>query len=327
MRDPLLELLPGPGIPVHGSITALRAAVAKAVAELATVPDSALESPWPWRSDDPKDADVRYGFYRIHERLEEASAAIPVGMAGGEGRRMEARLAADGVGPAVGLLAAATAARWELHGALAGITDSEIDADPRGREWTIRQTLAHIVNSQRAYGWYTAWWVNRGAIPEPLPEQAGDASMPELPEEGEEGSGSLPEILGRLDDLVDLAASRFALVREDVMAIPARWSGLPVTVGFRIGRWGSHIREHTIQVDKTAAMIGRHPSEVERLIRLIRTSQGRLEGFAFARTAQQLEAPLTAGGSTADILIASTDEIGTLARGIAASAHPVQPAS
>src|SRR6266542_1582944 len=130
MRDPLLELLPGPGIPVHESITALRAAVDGAAAKLATVPDAALESAWRWRSDDPNDADVRYGFYRIHERLEEAAAAIVVGLSS-DGASPRGGPSAAGVpGPAVGLLAAATAARWELHGALTGFTDSQLDADP-----------------------------------------------------------------------------------------------------------------------------------------------------------------------------------------------------
>ena len=33
-----------------------------------------------------------------------------------------------------------------------------LDADPGGGEWSIRLTLGHIISSQRAYVWGTAWW-------------------------------------------------------------------------------------------------------------------------------------------------------------------------
>jgi hypothetical protein len=65
--------------------------------------------------------------------------------------------------------------------------------------------------------------------------------------------------------------------------VPGRWSGLPVTVDFRLGRLESHLREHTIQVDKTIAMLGLPTSEVGRLVRLILSSYGRLEALVFGR--------------------------------------------
>ena len=49
-------------------------------------------------------------------------------------------------------------ARWELIGLLAPLTEGDLDADPGGGEWTIRQTVAHIIASQHSYGVYTAWW-------------------------------------------------------------------------------------------------------------------------------------------------------------------------
>ena len=56
-----------------------------------------------------------------------------------------------------------------------------------------------------------------------------------------------------------------------------------IPIDFRLGRYGSHIREHTIQVDKTLAMIGRQPTEVERVVRLILESYGRLEALFVGR--------------------------------------------
>ena len=88
------------------------------------------------------------------------------------------------------------------------------------------------------------------------------------------------------------------------MRVDARWMGMHIPIDFRLGRYGSHIREHTIQVDKTLAMIGRQPTEVERVVRLILASYGRLEALFVGRTAgragttarRRLDAPLDPGG-------------------------------
>jgi hypothetical protein len=322
MNDPLIELTPGPGIAPAPAILAARAALEATWAELVTVPDSVLEEAWRWRSDDPADADIRYGFYRIHERLEATAAEVVGGrLAGGEGPE---------VGPAVPILSSATAARWELRAALAMLDEADLDRDPGGGEWTIRQTLGHVVASQRGYGWYNAWWFDRGHAAEPLPPRAGDERMPELPEEDVEAVGTLDEIMTRFDGLVDLSAERFATIDAEALTIPARWSGLPVDLAFRLGRLGSHIREHTIQVDKTVAMLGRPATEVERLIRLSGASYGRLEALVFGRSAETLAAPFDGGvvgdsaaargprrGDAAAVLDACAADVRDLGRSIA----------
>jgi len=314
LTDPLVELTPGPTLAVAAPILAARSAVVAALDDLLGVPDTTLELLWQWRRGDPPDeADVRYGFYRIHERLEEASAAIVDGRAGaGEG---------PGVGPAVALFGSATAARWELRPAIAPLSQADLDRDPDGGEWTIRQTLGHIVQGQRSYGWYSAWWLARGHAPGPLPERAGDARMPEEPDELDEASGGPDEIMARLDELVDLATGRFAGLTEDELRTPALWSGLPVDIRFRIGRWGSHIREHTVQVDKTLAMIGRPSTEVERLARLIGASYGRLESLVIARSDAVLDRAWPDGGSATVVLESCAVDVRALAASVGAAAR------
>lgn len=329
MDDPLVELTPGPAVPVAPVLLRSREALAGAWSALAPVADRALELAWPWRAGDEIDADIRYGFYRIHERLEEAAAGIARGrLATGEG---------PGVGPAVPILAASTAARWELRAAVAALDAADLDRDPGGGEWTVRQTLGHVVSSQRGYGWYNAWWLARGHAPGPLPPRAGgdpgrpfdadwdggDQRLPELPDEDVEAVGTRAEITARFDALVDQGAERFATIDASALSIPARWSGLRVDLGFRIGRLGSHIREHTIQVDKTVALLGRPTTEVERLIRLSGASYGRLEALVFARSAQTLAAPFPDGGSAAAILDACATDVRDLGASIARAAERV----
>jgi hypothetical protein len=56
-----------------------------------------------------------------------------------------------------------------------------------------------------------------------------------------------------------------------------------VSIAFRLGRWSSHIREHTVQVEKTLAELGRAPTEPERLVRLVLAAYGRAEAVVFGQ--------------------------------------------
>jgi hypothetical protein len=260
--------------PLSDAIRDARADLAAIVADILAIPESALERDWAWIGGG--EGDVRYGLYRLHELFERAEI---------EAARELRATDADG-GLAAAVIGPADAARWDLHGLLAPLTDAEIDADPGGGEWTIRQTLGHIVNSQRAYGWATAWWQERGfALDDPdLPTSLGDEFWSDLPdEETTEQEGTLDDIRERLDAIVDLSGERLAGLPEDRLGHGARWSGFAVPVGFRLGRWSSHIREHTIQVEKTLVTLGRTPTEPERLARLTLAAYGRAEAVVFGQ--------------------------------------------
>jgi hypothetical protein len=56
-----------------------------------------------------------------------------------------------------------------------------------------------------------------------------------------------------------------------------------VTVGFRLGRWASHFREHGIQIEKTFVLIGHVPGEPARLVRNMLGAYGRAESVVFGR--------------------------------------------
>ncbi|HYU49936.1 MAG TPA: DinB family protein [Candidatus Limnocylindria bacterium] len=251
-----------------------RAELPAIVADILAIPESALVRPWPWIGGGEEE--VRYGIYRLHELFERAGieAVRAIRAAGRDG------------GAAADIVAPATAARWDLHGLLASLSDADIDADPGGGEWTIRRTLGHAINAQRAYAWSTAWWQERGfRLDDPdLPPSIGDALGVTLPdEETAESAGSLHDIRARLDAILDLAGERLAGLPDDRLGHGARWSGFAVPVSFRLARWASHLREHTIQLEKTLVMLGRTPSELERLVRLTLAAYGRAEAAVFGQ--------------------------------------------
>lgn len=294
MNDPLTELATVPPVPIHGALTGARASIRRTAADLLAVGDDTLERGWRWRPSDTDDIELRYGFYAIHERLERAIGAIEVARAG----------APDGdlpLGPAVPALGAMTAARWDLHGVLAGLPPETWDADPSGGEWTIRQTMGHILGGQLSYSWYNAWYLSH-PVPVGLAERPSDDDMPPEPTEEELGAGTPAEVGARLDSIVDASAVAVAALDVASLDLGARWSGLPVSIADRLGRYGSHIREHTVQVDKTSAMLRREPTETERLVRLVLATYGRLEAVVIGRPAGDLDRSLAGGVSAVALL-------------------------
>jgi hypothetical protein len=292
MHDPLTELATVKEVPLHPDVVATRGPLAAVIADLLAIPDAALERRWTWLPSDIDEIDVRYGIYRIHESLESAIAAITYGRGDDASQRL---------GPAVPALQAMAVARWELHGALAPLSDADWDADPGADEWTVRQTVGHIIGSQRSYGWSNAWFLSQGF-------QTGESiwpppgTLPEEPPEEDEAAGRSAEVRARLDEVVDANIAASAALDGDDLRVDARWAGMHVPIDFRLGRYGSHIREHTVQVDKTLAMTGRQPSEVERLCRLILGSYGRLEALFVGLTTSEAERPLADGRSATSIL-------------------------
>ncbi|HKG56318.1 MAG TPA: DinB family protein [Candidatus Limnocylindrales bacterium] len=260
-----------PTRPMPPALRGARSDVLAAARELASIADDRLTVPWTWRGG--SEEELRYGFYRIAESFELASIEAADA------------LRANGIvrGRAGDLIAPATAARWDLGGLLETLTPSDWDADPGGGEWSIRQTIGHVVSSQRGYGVGTAWWASqRFRADDPaLPRATPDELREGLPSEEDDALGTPAEIRERLDELLDLSAERLAALDADRLAAGGRWSGFPVDVAFRLGRWSSHMREHTIQVEKTLVLLRRNPTEVQRLVRLVLAAWGRAEAVVY----------------------------------------------
>ena len=260
--------------PLPPALGRARADVLAGAHDLLAIPEAALARPWSWI--DGGEDEVRYAAYRAAEALEQAEIEARAAASAGEATE---RHASRIIGPS-------TAARWDLHGLLLPLDDRLLDADPGGEEWSLRLVLGHVISGQRAYAWGSAWWLEQGldATDPDRPASIPDSVWETLPDElTTEAEGTLEDLRTRLDGTLDLSAERFAGLPDDRLDVGARWSGFPVTIGFRLGRWGSHIREHAIQVEKTLAMIGHVPSEPARLVRHVLSAYGRAEAVVFGR--------------------------------------------
>ena len=296
-KDPLRQLVdPGYARPLPAALATGRRDLLAAVRELRAITDADLIRPWPWKGG--SEEELRYGFYRIAESFELA------------GIEAQAKLRSAGVarGKTADRIAPVTAARWDLQGLLLTLPDATWDADPGGEEWTIRRTMAHVIQSQRYYGVGTAWWQGQAyAADDPeLPAAVPDPVYGDLPSEEAEAEGTPAEVRDRLDDVIDRSSAALGGLPIEGLAAGARWSGFAVDVDFRLGRWSSHLREHTVQVEKTLVMIGHRPTEVDRLIRLVVAAWGRAEAEVYgASNAEAGADELAAAASGARITAAN----------------------
>lgn len=167
----------------------------------------------------------------------------------------------------------------DLTGALAGVADVELDREPAEGEWPLRDVIEHLMGAELGFLLQIEWAIAR--------RESGEAFPVPMPREGEalrryneiDVSGSLADIVARYTALHQQVIDYCAPLTDADLDTPSIWwEEYPIPVRFRMQRWDAHLREHTIQVDKTLAGIGHPPSEAERLIRLIHNALGECEG-------------------------------------------------
>ena len=240
-------------------------AVEAFAATTAALPDEALEREWQWRAHDEEG--VRFAFFVTYQELRELAALAATERA----TRGPARTLAQRI------LAQHHAAYRDLHGVLAGVDDGALDREPAPGEWSLRSVLEHVVGTEHGFFAVVSHALERhrrGEPPERTPHDAIFTYHPEITFDG-----TLAQILARYDELHAKILRRFADLDEgDLAGNSLWWEGYPVELGFRLHRFDAHLRQHTIQVEKTLADTGYGLTESRRLLRLLYGALGEVEG-------------------------------------------------
>jgi hypothetical protein len=257
------------------------------LADLAVRLDPAgLERPWKWASYDSEG--VRFAFFRMMEELR----ALAV-------RTVQLRLQ-TGQPPsqAQRILAQYHGAWRELQAVLLGLDETTFDQPPAEGEWPVQRTLAHMLGADLGFYVLVSYARERHRSADGRAVRFGDETYERLLGLDEAGyvalmarpAGGLLEyhaafhqrILSELGSLSDPELELDAYYWEEE-AYPLR---------FRLHRFESHLRQHTVQIEKTLAAIGRPPNEPLRLMRLVFMALAEAEGAALG--AEDLCAPLAA---------------------------------
>jgi hypothetical protein len=217
---------------------------------------------------------VRFAFFRTYEELRELAV-----------RLLTARVAA-GSPPTAGqrILALYHLAQRDLEAALLGVSPALATRPPAPGEWSVHQALAHM--AQATIGFYAVVRYTldsrRDGIEQPpeMTDETWEAAV------GASDAALLAQLGGEFADLLAFAAqwhdrvlAEFADVTEEELAWPSRyWEGYDLPLRFRLHRFDAHLRQHTIQVDKTLLALGHAPTEARRLLRLIYAALAEVEG-------------------------------------------------
>jgi hypothetical protein len=248
----------------------LAAAVDRFDRSLRRISDSDLDRPWAWRQYDEEG--IRFAFLRTLEELTDLAAEVAV-------RREELRRP---LGRAARLVGRYHVAWRELWSIVDGAGESHLDAVPAEGEWPLRTVLEHLVGADLGF-----LVVQRNAAERRAaglePARAGDAweRLAGTTEAAFERifTGPLDGILAEHTRVHDSVLELARLTDDELASESAFWDGV-MPNRFRLGRFESHLRQHTIQAEKAIAAVAGPPSEVDRLLLLIRRAQAEAEAAA-----------------------------------------------
>ena len=252
--------------------SSLAGAVEKFSAITHSFTDQDLEREWKWGD---YDEGVRFAFFRVYEDL----------------RELAARLAAERSvkGPAMTtaqyILAQYHAAYRDLQAVLLGISTEDALREPGDEEWSLMTILLHIVQAEKAFYIINHYAVERARAkdqqPLEMPEETWSTYWDSDAFEEVKENQSLSRLMAYYDELHWRVVHDFVGVQEDELSTPTKfWEGEPMPVEFRLHRFDSHLRQHTVQVEKTLELLGLQPNEARRLLRLIYAALAEVEGTA-----------------------------------------------
>jgi hypothetical protein len=237
--------------------------------------DPDLDRKYVWEQYD--DDGLRFALLTAHHLLRETTATVAAARLGAGKPFTEAQR----------ILAQVHEAYRDLTGALAGTSDAELDAAPPEEQWPLREVLKHVLGTEKAFLAsielaLEAARARRGSEPD---EKAWKAKR----QPAEDPSGS------RADALNALFRSHVAIlhaldgVADTELATPSWfWEDKGYSIRFRMHRFEEHLRQHTIQVDKTLVAIGHPPTEAERLVRNLYNALAGLESVGGAGVGREL---------------------------------------
>jgi DinB superfamily len=271
---------------------------------LRAIDDRSLEAFWAWEAYDEEG--VRFGILRTTEEVADAAVEIA------------ARRAASGAQPtrAERILGRYLVA-WRELWSVADRADAALDTPPLEGEWPLRTILDHLVEADLGFLVTIRNGLDhlRAGTPPRLVDLDSDEQWLALAEVDEPVwraafAGSLDDIRAFHRENRDRIVGRFADLTDDELTATSRfWDGERPN-RFRLGRFESHLRQHTIQSEKAVQATIGAPREVERLLRLLARATGDVEAAAIGADAGVVDpvlAPLIGEiGARADELVAAT---------------------
>jgi hypothetical protein len=253
----------------------LERSLSKAVEGFATatlaLADTDLERPWAWQD---YDEGVRHAFFRTYEELRELAARLgSLRLASGRPRTT-----------AQHALAQYHAAYRDLRAVLLAVNDESGARLAAEGEWPLWRVVAHILQAQMAFYAFSLYAVERqrggNQKPEAMSEEDWDKFWEGDSANQIKESEKLSDYLCYFDELQPRVLRDLASTTDDELsALSPWWEGTPMAVEFRLHRFDSHMRQHTIHIEKIMQALEALPGEALRLLRLVFGALAEVEGM------------------------------------------------
>lgn len=235
--------------------------------------DSGLERTWKWGD---YDEGVRFAFFRVMEEL--GSLAVKVAD----------RRARNGQPPSQArrIMAQYHAAYRDLQVVFLGVDEELVGKVPTEGEWNARQCLSHLVEAEAGFFAAITFALENHRAGTWRSDEAAFPSFWRIlgMEEAQFGAaldGTLAERQDFHARLHERVLNELGKITDEELELPGVfWESERFPLRFRLHRFESHLRQHTIQVEKTLAALNFTPTETQRLLRLIYAALAEVEGAA-----------------------------------------------
>lgn len=232
-----------------------------------TISDDRLDHPWHWKG---HDEGVRFASFLT--LLELRTLAIKL---------VEERTKPQ---PVHQILNQYHAAYLDLQAALLGLSPEEADRAPSEKDWPVRRVLAHIVGAEIGFSAIVLFALEGHRAGKWTPTRMTDDDESRLADMTEAEYQTLMEgpyenLKAYHHNLHDKLLIEFAQISAEELDLPASfWEQDQFPIRYRLHRFEAHMRQHTIQIDKTLAAIGLVPTEARRLIRMLYSALAEVDG-------------------------------------------------
>jgi uncharacterized damage-inducible protein DinB len=278
-------------------------AVERLVRASVGLPDADLEKSFAWEEYD--EDGLRFALLAAHLQLRETTATVAAARLGAGKPFTEAQR----------ILAQIHEAYRDLIGALAGTSEEELDVAPPDEQWPLREILKHVLATEK--GFLAAIEVALDCARAGHDSKPDEAAWRAKRQPAEDPGGS------RADALNALFRSHVAILRsldtvtDPELATPSWfWEDKGYPIRFRMHRFEEHLRQHTVQVDKTLVALGHPPTEAERLVRNLYHALAGLESVSGAGVGDEL---LAQCARSVDAIAADVERIAGTARSTVAT--------
>lgn len=231
--------------------------------------DTDLDHPWTWKD---YQEGIRFAFFRTYEELLELGARLRVQRSASQAPFTTAQH----------ILAQYHTAYRDLQAVLLGVGEGLTQQPPAPGEWPLRNVLLHMIEAEIAFLFINRYAIERERTqdgrPQAITDETWDAYWSVEPFGKLNENGSFSDLTAYHRSVHQRVLETFAETSDtELSTLAVFWEPTPMPVEFRLHRFNSHLRQHTIQAEKTLVALGRPPNEARRLLRMIYAALAELE--------------------------------------------------